>query len=148
MVCYLWFYTPNLAIMKLFRFILFISSLFLFLGCDDTLNCLIPKEPELDNKTFPIGSTESYYYVDLKAEINNEPRDDDYDYYFEVEGLPLGMDYFVNYRTISIEGTPEETGVFDITIYIDVEGPFRDYDEEPSILCNNSTSKTYTLIIE
>ena len=148
MVCYLMSYNPNVAIMNFFRFTLLVSILFLCLGCDDALSCLIPKEPELDNKSFPIGSIESYYYVDLKAEINNEPRDDDYDYYFEVEGLPLGMDYFVNYRTISIEGTPDETGVFDITIYVDVEGPFRDYDEDPSPLCDYSTSKTYTLIIE
>lgn len=120
----------------------------LFLSCDDPLSCLIPREPELSNKSFPIASTESYYYTDLRAEINNEPRDDDYDYYFEVSGLPLGMHYFVNYRTISIEGTPEITGTFDITIYLDVDGPFRDYGEEPDLLCDYSTQKTYTLIVE
>jgi len=119
----------------------------LFLSCDDELNCLIPREPELPNKSFPIASTTSYYYTDLNAEINNEPRDDDYDYYFEVEGLPLGMDYFVNYRTISIEGTPETLGTYDITIYLDVDGPFRN-DDEQVILCNYSTQKTYTLIVE
>jgi hypothetical protein len=118
----------------------------LVFSCDEPL-CFFPKEPELDNKEFPIGSTESYYYVDLKAEINNEPRDNDYDYYFDVVGLPQGMDYFVNYRTISLEGTPEESGIFDITIYLDVEGPFRD-DDESDVLCDYSTSKTYTLIIE
>ncbi|MCT4630015.1 hypothetical protein [Winogradskyella sp.] len=124
-------------------------SVLLFLlifSCDEPL-CVFPKEPELDNKEFPIGSTESYYYVDLKAEINNEPRDNDYDYYFDVVGLPQGMDYFVNYRTISLEGTPEESGIFDITVYLDVEGPFRD-DDESDVLCDYSTSKTYTLIIE
>ena len=84
--------------------------MFVIFGCEDGLNCIIPKEPELPNKSFPIASTETYYYADLRAEINNEPRDDDYDYFFEIEGLPLGLDYFVNYRTISIEGTPELTG--------------------------------------
>lgn len=120
----------------------------LFFSCRE-LDCLIPQEPELPNKSFPIASTESYYYVDLRAEINNEPRDDDYDYYFEVEGLPIGMDYFVNFRTISIEGTPELSGIYDIIVYLDVDGPFRDYfDEVPNVLCNYSTSKTYTLIVE
>ena len=119
----------------------------LFVGCDDPI-CIFPKEPELPNKQFPIGSTEDYYYVDLTAEINNEPRDDDYRYYFDVRGLPIGMDYFVNYRTISLEGTPEESGVFEVTVFLDVDGPFRNFDNDPNTLCNFSTSKTYTLIIE
>jgi hypothetical protein len=129
---------------------LLITLLFmaLALSCDEPL-CIFPKEPELPNMQFPIGDTESYYYVDLDAEINNEPRDNDYDYYFDVIGLPAGMDYFVNYRTISLEGTPEESGVYDVTIFLEVEGPFRNnFNEEPDVLCNYGTSKTYTLIIE
>ena len=129
---------------------LLITLLFLTFAfsCDEPL-CIFPKEPELANKQLPIGDTEHYYYVDINAEIKNEPRDNDYDYYFDVVGLPLGMDYFVNYRTISLEGTPEESGVFDITIYLEVEGPFRnDYDDDTDVLCNYGTSKTYTLIIE
>ena len=118
----------------------------LFFSCREPL-CIFPREPELANREFPIGSTESYYYVDITAEINNEPRDDDYDYYFDVVGLPEGVNYYVNYRTISLEGTPIESGTFDITIYLDVDGPFRDFDDD-SDLCNYSTSKTYTLIIE
>jgi len=125
--------------------LLFLAFVF---SCDEPL-CIFPKEPELPNKQFPIGNTESYYYVDLDAEINNEPRDNDYDYYFDVVGLPEGMDYFVNYRTISLEGTPVISGIFDVIIYLEVEGPFRnDYDDDSDVLCNYGTSKTYTLIIE
>lgn len=125
--------------------LLFLAFVF---SCDEPL-CIFPKEPELPNKQFPIGNTESYYYVDLDAEINNEPRDNDYDYYFDVVGLPEGMDYFVNYRTISLEGTPVVSGIFDVIIYLEVEGPFRnDYDDDSDVLCNYGTSKTYTLIIE
>ena len=138
-----------LATMKTSRLIPFCICLFLFFGCTDALNCIIPKEPELGNKEFPIASTETYYYVDITAHINNEPRDNDYDYYFEVDGLPLGMDYFVNYRTISIEGTPVLPGTYDITIYLDVDGPFRNnFDDAPEVLCNYSTFKTYILIVE
>ncbi|WP_411894881.1 hypothetical protein [Winogradskyella sp. A2] len=133
--------------MKKLRILLLFLFSISFFGCDDVFDCIIPREPELENKTFPIGSTETYYYIDLKAEINNEPRDQDYDYYFDVKGLPLGMDYFVNFRTISIEGTPTEVGTFEITIFVDVDGPFRD-DGADDRLCNYSTSKTYTLIIE
>ncbi|APY07398.1 hypothetical protein BWZ20_03375 [Winogradskyella sp. J14-2] len=128
--------------------LLAILSLSTLLGCEEPL-CIFPKEPELPNKQFPIGNTEDYYYVDLDAEINNEPRDNDYDYYFDVEGLPLGMDYFVNFRTISLEGTPEEAGIFEITIFLEVDGPFRnDFDDNVDDLCSYRTSKTYTLIIE
>jgi len=137
----------KLAIMKIHKILLLLFIPIIFFSCEDVFDCIIPREPELENKTFPIGTTETYYYVEIKAEINNEPRDQDYDYYFDVSGLPLGMDYFVNFRTISIEGTPAEVGTFDVTIFVDVDGPFRD-DGADDLLCNYSTSKTYTLIIE
>ena len=130
--------------------ILSITILFLVLmSCEDGLNCLIPKSAQLKNKTFPVATVDSYYYADLKAEINNEPRDQDYDYFFEVEGLPEGMDYFVNFRTISIEGSPQVSGTFDFTIYLFVEGPFgNQYDGSERPICDQSTSKNYTLIVE
>ena len=142
-------YISNLAIMKTTRFLFVVLFSFIIFGCEDPLNCIIPKKPELKTNGFPIGSTEAYYYAEVKAEIKNEPRDNDYDYYFEVSGLPLGLDYFVNYRTLSIEGDPLETGTFRVTVYLDVDGPFsNNFNEEPDILCDYSTSKTYTLIIE
>ena len=134
--------------MKTSRIFLIIICTFLFYGCEDALSCIIPKKPELNNNEFPIGSTETYYYTEVEAEIRNEPRDNDYDYYFDFEEpLPPGLDYFVNYRTISIEGVPELPGTYQITLLLYVEGPFRDDDVE-NILCENSTSKTFTLIVE
>ncbi|MFK7834183.1 MAG: hypothetical protein AB8B52_12995 [Winogradskyella sp.] len=119
-----------------------------FFSCED-FNCLIPREPELPNKSFSIASLDNYYYSDLTAEINNEPRDNDYDYFFDVVGLPLGMDFFVNNRIISIEGTPEEEGTYEFTIFLDVDGPFREFDQDQQdFLCDYSTQKTYTLIVE
>ncbi|NRD21197.1 hypothetical protein HNV08_14155 [Winogradskyella eckloniae] len=95
---------------------------FLCLGCEDTLSCIIPREPELPNKSFPVTAVDSYFYTSLKAEINNEPRDDDYDYYFDVKGLPLGMEYVVDYRTVKLQGIPEVAGTYRITVdlYVDV----------------------------
>jgi hypothetical protein len=135
--------------MKTYRFLLFFLCFPFLFSCEDTLGCLIPKEPELENKEFPIATIEEYYAVALNAEINNEPRDDDYDYFFSVDGLPLGLEFFTDFRTISIEGVPEVAGTFRITIFVDVDGPFRPMiNEEPEILCNYSTSKTYTIIVE
>lgn len=135
--------------MKIAHYLLFSFMVLLFFGCSDLLTCIIPKEPELGNKEFPIGSINTYYYVDLDAGIRNEPRDNDYDYFFDVEGLPLGLSYYVNFRTISIEGLPIEPGTYDITIYLEVDGPFRNQDDDvPEMLCGYTTSKTYNLIIE
>ncbi|WP_422104924.1 hypothetical protein [Winogradskyella sp.] len=132
--------------MKKRYFLLLLSLSFFTFSCQSIFDCVIPVEAELPNAQFPIGSTETYYYKQLTGEVNNEPRDDDYDYFFDVFGLPEGMDYFVNYRTISIEGRPVEAGTYDITISLFVEGPFNDNNE--SILCDQETSKTYTIIIE
>ena len=135
--------------MKISHYLPFSLIVLLFLGCSDLLSCVIPREPELRDKEFPVGSINTYYYVDVDAGIRNEPRDNDYDYFFDVEGLPLGLDYFVNYRTISIEGLPNEPGTYDITIFLEVDGPFRNQDDEnPEMLCGYQTSKTYSLIIE
>ena len=134
--------------MKSFRFVPILIGLFLFFGCDDVLSCIVPREPELKNNKFPIGSTETYYYAEVNAEIRNEPQDNDYDYYFDFEEpLPPGLDYYVNYRTISIEGQPELPGIYQITLLLYVEGPFRDAAENV-LLCENSISKTFTLIVE
>ncbi|BAO77682.1 hypothetical protein [Winogradskyella sp. PG-2] len=135
--------------MKTYKIIPLFICLFLAFSCEDVLSCIIPREPELPNKEFPIGSTESFYYTEFDAEINNEPRDNDYDYFFYAEGLPLGMDYYVSHRTISFEGKPEETGTFRIKVFLDVEGPFRNnFDDDPDLLCEYSTSRSYKLIIE
>ena len=56
-------FISNLAIMKK-QLLLSIFLFVLLSSCEEPL-CIFPKEPELDNKEFPIGSTESYYYVDL-----------------------------------------------------------------------------------
>lgn len=135
--------------MKISRLLPFFGLFLFVFGCTANGLCVIPREPELRNKQFPIGSVGYYYYVDVDAGIRNEPRDNDYDYYFDVAGLPPGMDYFVNYRTISLEGIPTQPGTYNVTIYVDVDGPFRNnFNEQPEILCDYSTSKTYTLIIE
>ncbi len=129
---------------------------FLFFGCDDILDCAIGRSAYIPDKTFPIGSTEEYYYVEFDAEVKNEPSDNDYDYFFEVResSLPNGISYYTNYRTISIEGLATETGVFDIEVYLYVEGGLEAQNDDDGdiyyrdALCDNSITKTYTLIIE
>ncbi len=135
--------------MKNLKVILFVFALFLF-SCEDLINCVIPRSPELSDKEFPVGSTQSYYYTEVRAEIKNEPFDNDYDYFFEIENdLPLGLDFYVNNRTLSIEGDPIIPGTYTVKILLFVEGPFRDgFDGDNAQLCEDTTSKVYTLIIE
>jgi len=115
-------------------------------SCD--VNCIIPMRPELNNGNFEVGNTDSYYYAEVRAEIDNEPRDNAYDYFFDVSGLPPGLDIFVNNRTLSIEGQPTQAGTFDIVVNLYVEGPFYNDFEDATQLCENQTSRTYTIIIE
>lgn len=141
--------------MKFLRITPFLFTILLF-GCEDFLDCVVGRTPSLPDTTFPIAYTNAYYYVDISAEIKNEPRDDDYDYFFEIDedDLPDGMDYFINNRIVSFEGQPLETGTFDIEVFLYVDGPVRvDYDDDGNayyedVLCNHSTFKTYTLVVQ
>ena len=134
--------------MKPIRLSLVIILLLAF-GCEDPLSCIIPREPELPNKTFPNATVDIFYSESLDAEINNEPRDNDYDYYYEVRGLPEGLEAYADFRTLTIEGTPIEAGTFRIKVYLDVDGPFRDFPQDDTpLLCSYTTSKSYLIIVE
>jgi len=136
--------------MKTLKTIVSISCLFLF-NCEDIIECVINKRPEIPNKTFAVGYINHFYTDDFKSEIKNEPQDNDYDYYYQIYGdLPEGLEFYTDYRTVIIEGTPLEQGTFNFTIYLDVDPP-EYYDEESGqyedSLCSASTSKEFSIII-
>jgi hypothetical protein len=124
---------------------------FLVLGCEDIVDCIFNKRPEIPNKSFNVGYVNHFYSDEFTSEIKNEPRDDDYDYYYEVSGdLPEGIEIYTDYRTLILEGTPLEQGRFRFTIYLDVDPP-EYYDEDTGqyedSLCSDSTSKEFTITI-
>ncbi|MCD2259215.1 hypothetical protein [Psychroserpens luteolus] len=131
--------------------LLLVLSLFTLSACEDFLDCIINRRPELPNKSFGVGELETYYYEEFKAEIKNEPRDDDYGYFFEIDGeLPEGLEMFVNYRTVSIEGLPTNPGTYRFTVLLFVDPPVSyDYetDQYDDPLCSESTSKEYMISI-
>ena len=142
----------QLIIMKrLLPLLLVVLTTLTFSSCDDVLDCIINRRPELPNKSFEVGSIGTYYYDEFRAEIKNEPRDDDYGYIFEVDdNLPDGLEIYVNYRTVSIEGMPTHPGTYKFTVLLFVDPPVSyDYetDEYDDPLCSDSTSKEYTIII-
>lgn len=136
--------------MKSLKFVPLILC-FLCFGCEDIFECIVNKRPEIKDNTFDIGNIGEYYYAELRSEIKNEPRDNDYGYNYEIFGdLPDGLQTFVNYRTISFEGRPEVSGIFTFTLYLYVDPP--EYYDEVSgqyedSLCEDSTSKEVTIII-
>ncbi|MDU8886884.1 hypothetical protein RXV94_11985 [Yeosuana sp. MJ-SS3] len=133
--------------------IVFIFISFLCLtSCEQIIECIINKSPELPDKVLEVGLVNAYYSDFINAEIKNEPRDDDYGYYFELYGeLPEGIEMLVDYRKVYFEGIPVESGSFDFTILLSVDPPlFYDFetDEYEDSLCSYSTTKGYTIRIQ
>ncbi|TBN04406.1 hypothetical protein EYD45_07245 [Hyunsoonleella flava] len=134
--------------------ILFPSILALFFlatGCQDVLECVINRKPILSDNRLGTAFVNQDYFELITAEIQNEPRDNDYFYFFSVIGdLPRGIDVYFDYRDVIIEGRPLERGRYRFTIRLDVEqadnyceNNLNDCDG----LCEESTARTYILTV-
>jgi len=131
--------------------ILLIISFFSLLSCEEIVECIINKRPELPNIRLEDGHTNNYYTDEFVAEIKNEPHDDDYGYSFDLYGdLPTGLEMIIDYRKVVFEGLPTEKGTYTFTVFLSVDPP-EYYDEDSGeyedSLCSSSTSKTYTILI-
>lgn len=123
-------------------------------SCQDVLECIINRHPELSNNTLPPAEVDQFYSEIITAEIKNEPSDNSYNYYFSIDGaLPRGMEYYIDYRTIIIEGTPLVSGTYKFTVRLSVE-QVDNYAEECESglndcdgLCKESTSKVYSILV-
>ena len=140
--------------MRKFLSLIFMLTLLSFISCQDILECIINRHPELPNKTLELAQVNQFYTESIQAEIKNEPLDNNYDYYFSIDGnLPRGIDYYVDYRTIVFEGEPYLAGTYKFTIRLSVEQSYN-YSEECENnfndcdgLCSESTSQVYTIIV-
>ncbi|OUS00755.1 hypothetical protein A9Q86_08325 [Flavobacteriales bacterium 33_180_T64] len=138
--------------MKRFLSLLLFLSLVTFTSCEDILECVVfGRSPELPDTSFDVGLVNLYYYEEFDAEIKNEPRDNDYEYFFEIDGyLPDGLEMNVSHRTVSIEGSPQSPGSFTFSVFLYVDPPLSydsETDEYDENMCSTSTSKEYTIII-
>lgn len=127
----------------------------LLISCEDTLDCIINVRPVLPHKSLEVGLVGRYYSETITAEIKNEPRDNDYEYYFDINGkIPEGLHVIFDYRDVIIEGTPLKSGRFTFTIYLDVDPPYSYYYDDfgneryDDALCSDNTSKSYTIAIK
>ncbi|TYA78749.1 hypothetical protein [Seonamhaeicola marinus] len=140
--------------MKHYLSIFLVFSFFAFTACDDVVDCIINVRPELKNKELDHAHVDEYYFETVSAEIKNETRDNDYDYFFRVSGdLPRGLDVIYERRKVVFEGIPREPGRYTIRVHLEVEAfneyYFDEYGNERyhDPLCSNNTSKVYTLVV-
>ncbi len=129
-------------------------SFFLITSCEDTLDCIINVRPVLAHKSLETGLVGRYYSDVITAEIKNEPRDNDYDYFFDIRGnIPEGVEVIFDYREVIIEGTPTRSGKYTFTIFLDVDPHYSYYYDDfgneryDDALCTDNTSKTYTILV-
>ena len=107
--------------------LLLLLSLIVTFSCQDILECVINRHPELQDKRLDHGTIGMYYNDVIHASINNEPLDNSYAYYFYIaDNLPEGMSITVDYRKVIIHGYPQAAGEFEINITLQVE-QFNDY---------------------
>lgn len=141
--------------MNRFLKVLSIIAVFFFTSsCQDILECIINRHPELSDQRLQTGQVNNYYFEEIKAQIKNEPRDNSYYYYFSIDGdLPQGLEFIIDYRSVIIKGTPQASGRYTFTVHLNVEQA-NDYYEDCENefndcdgLCDESTVKTYTLSI-
>lgn len=135
--------------MKIKAIILSISLLFTLQSCDriidDVVDCVFNKRPDLPNLNFPNATIDTAYEFSFDGEVQNEPLDNNYYYYYGITGnLPPGVNVsFIGRRAI-FEGTPTETGTYEFRILLEVEHENYQINQE---LCERTTSKKYTLTV-
>ncbi|WP_223547976.1 MULTISPECIES: hypothetical protein [Aestuariivivens] len=140
---------------KSLKYLSVILILIFVTSCQDILECVINRHPELPDRMLATGQVDQYFFEEIKAEIKNEPRDDSYYYYFSIEGdLPRGLEYIIDYRSVIIQGFPLEPGRFNFTVRLSVEQA-NDYFEncESTLndcdgLCKETTSQRYSVRIQ
>lgn len=126
----------------------FFLSFFIVFGCEDFFECNIARDPELPEISLPIGHIGDYYYKVIRAEISNEPSDNDYDYYFTIsEDFPSGLEVSVSHRDVIIEGYPNINGEFNLSVHLEVEYSHTISYDECDPLSSHSITRDYPLTI-
>ena len=122
-------------------------SFFLLTSCDDALECVFGINPEIKQNSVPVAILDENYFAAISAEVDNQPNDNAYDYFFRIEGdLPAGIDVFFNFRQVEFFGRPQETGRFNFRVFLSVERFNPDtgfYERDPT--CVDEVSKRFTL---
>ena len=118
----------------------------LITGCDTVIDCLDDDGPRFPSVAIEPGILNQVYSETVRVSINNEPRDDNFRYDFNISGaLPEGLSTASSGRDFIFSGTPTETGTFVFTLFVEVEDNFGFNDD--SGLCFFSDSRRYEMTV-
>lgn len=131
----------------------FACSAFLLFGCAELIDCVASARPDLHSKNLNTGTVGLNYNDFLEADITNEPNDNAYDYFFQVDGnLPVGMTYHEQGRKIYFTGIPTAEGSYAFDVRLTVDPPnYEDYGwNGGNRICfgDDTTTKSFTIVIQ
>ena len=126
----------------------------LLTGCDilfaHALDCLDSDGPEFNKSILAAPVLNQVYQETIVVSINNEPRDDRFNYSFTFRGeLPAGltgMQEGSNGRRYFLDGTPTETGTFKFDLFVSVEEP-SEFENNNSGLCYTNRTGNFELTV-
>lgn len=135
------------------RTCLVLSQILVLTACDPLsgvgtfLDCVDDDGPVLSPRELPTPVLNHSYEAVIKASIDNEPRDDNFEYVFNLgAGLPAGLIVDVFAREVRISGAPTELGNFAMRAEVTVSDPTG--NQSQSRLCRHKTARNYVFMIQ
>ena len=127
-------------------------SLFALTSCDSALNCLDDDGPEFHTKVISDAFENLEYEQEIIAAVDNEPRDDKFDYEFTFQGdLPEGVFFetFGYSRRARLKGTPLQAGTYNFRLTVRVYPAGNHYASASDTLglCYTTHSEEFTLVV-
>ncbi len=115
-------------------------------SCDDLLNMALEcgiKDVELESKVLRQATKGNNYYETIVAGVKNDPNDEDYEYIFSINGIVAdGIQFSYDRNILILKGIATETGNFTFEVTVSVTFGGENYT------CNETTKKSYTLIVK
>lgn len=125
-------------------------------GCSELTDCIARARPNLHSKTLVTGISGNPYYDYIESDVTNDPNDNDYDYFYAVDGpIPPGLTYYRQGRRLIFTGTPRIAGtyIFKVRLTVDPPDDFSPghglFDDSNRICFNDDTiTKEFKIVIQ
>lgn len=115
-------------------------------GCESAIDCLDNDGPEFLTRQISDPILNQVYSETITVAINNEPRDDNFQYDFQFSGgLPAGLTGSSIGRRYLLNGTPTEQGTYQFTVFVSVDDNLLPSE---SGLCFYNASQTYEINVQ
>lgn len=133
--------------------LLFATAAFLMSGCSELIDCVASARPDLHSKTLKTGTVGINYNDFIDADITNEPDDNAYDYFFQVDGdLPVGMTYHEQGRKVFFTGIPTVAGSYTFKVRLTVDPPHSEdwgwHGGNRICFGDDTITKEFTIVIQ